>query len=174
MKSSKFLLPIVVGVLVLGFAVFIGARTFQFPNMQARPEAVLKTVPGNLKISGLSKTVELSAFEGKVVVLNFWATWCPPCVSEMPHFVAISNAYPKDVVVIGISLDEETAPVHAFLKKHKITYPVGMMNDAFGDTFGALPGIPATFILDRKLQLVKKVVGYQSFSDVDALIKPYL
>lgn len=174
MKLSKFFLPVVVGFLVCGLAVFVAARSFQFPNMQLRPEKGTQIVSGNLKISGLGKSLSLADFEGKVIVLNFWATWCPPCVSEMPHFVAISNAYPKDVVVIGISLDDDIAPVVSFLQKHNITYPVGMMNDGFSETFGNLPDIPATFILDRNRHLVKRVVGYQSFTDVDALIKPYL
>jgi len=174
MKSSKFLLPVIIGGLVLGLAVFVAARAFQFPNMQARPQKGGQIAPSTLKISGVGKSFDLSAVEGKVIVLNFWATWCPPCVSEMPHFVAISNAYPKDVVVIGISMDEDSAPVAAFLKKHNITYPVGMMNEGFEAVFGTLPGIPATFILDRNRQIVKRVVGYQSFTDVDALIKPYL
>ena len=174
MKSSKFLLPVVVGVLVAGFAMFVGARSLQFPNLQSRPSKGVQVVPGTLEVSGVGKTTTLSAFKGKVIVLNFWATWCPPCVAEMPHFVAIANAYPNDVVVVGISMDETAEPVAPFLKKNKITYPVGMMNAGFADTFGTLPGIPATFILDRNMQIVKRVVGYQSFSDIAALIKPYL
>jgi len=174
MKASKFLGFVIGGVVLLGVATLIGAWSLQFPNMQSRPQKSGQIAPANLRVSGVGKPFDLSSVEGKVLVLNFWATWCPPCVSEMPHFVAISNAYPKDVVVIGISMDDDSAPVAAFLKKHKITYPVGMMNDGFLATFGTLPGIPATFILDRNRQIVKKVVGYQSFTDVDALIKPYL
>ncbi len=174
MRSSKFLLPAAVGVLVIGFAVFIAARSFQFPNLQSRPTKGIEVVSAPLQISGVGRTFALSSFKGKVVVLNFWATWCPPCVAEMPHFVGISNAYPDDVVVIGISMDESAEPVGPFLKKHKITYPVGMMNAGFEETFGQLPGIPATFILDRQMRIVKRVVGYQSFTDIDALIKPYL
>ena len=174
MRSSKFLLPAAVGVLVIGFAVFIAARSFQFPNLQSRPTKGIEMVSAPLQISGVGKSLAVSSFKGNVIVLNFWATWCPPCVAEMPHFVGISNAYPNDVVVIGISLDETSAEVLPFLKKYKITYPVGMMNAGFEETFGTLPGIPATFILDRQMRIVKRVVGYQSFTDIDALIKPYL
>ena len=174
MRSSRFLLPGFVGVLVIGFAVFVAARSFQFPNLQSRPTTGTEVVSAPLQISGAGKTLALSSFKGKVIVLNFWATWCPPCVSEIPHFIGISNAYPKDVVVIGISVDDTSDPVLPFLKKHKVSYPVGMMNAGFEKTFGTLPGIPATFILDRQMRIVKRVVGYQSFTDIDALIKPYL
>lgn len=164
----------IITALISGFA-FIAAKSLQFPNMQKQVQSEVKLVPKTLPVSGVSgKSLTLGDFEGKVVVLNFWATWCPPCIAEMPHFVALSNAYPKDVAVIGISVDEDAAVVRAFLTKNKISYPIGMMDPAYERVFGNMPGIPTTFVLDRQLRVVKRVIGYQSFSDMDAVIKPYL
>lgn len=102
------------------------------------------------------KTFTLSdSFTGKspdVVVLDLWATWCPPCRSEIPHLVNLQNKFNgKDVRIVGVSLDQEKSTVTDFAKEHKINYTVAL--DPGGAKLGKLyqiRGIPATYVIDKK------------------------
>jgi peroxiredoxin len=128
------------------------------PQMRA-PDFTLKDLGG--------KTIKLSQFKGKVVLVNFWATWCPPCVFEMPSLEALHGKYKgKGLVVLGISLDDEPArDVPGFLAKFKkergvkITYPLVVGDESVGDAFGGIRGIPTTFLIDRKGNIAKKYIG---------------
>lgn len=176
MRLGSRFLPILIGGLVVVFAVFVGAKTVQFPRLTPPyPTSAKAILSDGLYVDGVSSSaIAFSSFKGKVVLVNFWATWCPPCVAEMPHFSAIANAYPKDLVVVGISVDNPPTPVKQFLKRHAVQYPIGLQNEGLQRVFGELPAIPTTFVLDRELRVVTRVIGYQSFSDLDTLIKPYL
>lgn len=112
------------------------------------------------------KTVKLSeAGKGKVVFLNFWATWCPPCRKEIPDIVQISKDMEKDVLVIGIDCFERSTPidnVKNFYSKNDVSYPTVVATDQkIADAFGGTPGIPTTFIYDKSGKLVEKLVGMQ-------------
>ncbi|HET7875589.1 MAG TPA: TlpA disulfide reductase family protein [Methylomirabilota bacterium] len=97
------------------------------------------------------KQVRLSDFKGKVVFLNFWATWCKPCEEEMPAMERLYRAYKnRGLVVLAISEDSEGAPVVPFVKKHELTFPIGLdPKQSVAGLYGIF-GIPATFIIDRK------------------------
>ena len=101
------------------------------------------------------KTVQLSDFKGKVVILNFWATWCPPCVAEIPDFITVQKEYgDKGVVVIGLSVDSvQPSEVAAFVKKAGINYPIVMCTDKIADAYKTEEGVPWTFFVapDGKL-----------------------
>ncbi|MDI1313575.1 TlpA disulfide reductase family protein, partial [Prosthecobacter sp.] len=94
------------------------------------------------------KTVKLSDFRGKVVVLNFWATWCPPCRREIPDLVALHEKYAEQgLVVIGVSLDEGGATsVKSFVTKAGVKYPVVMGDQETAQAYGGITSIPTTFI----------------------------
>jgi thiol-disulfide isomerase/thioredoxin len=95
--------------------------------------------------------VHPSDFKDKVLLVNFWATWCSPCIVEIPWFIEFQNKYgPKGFQVIGISLDETGAKdVVPFVKKHNMTYPVLLGDDKTADLFGGILGLPTTYIVDR-------------------------
>jgi cytochrome c biogenesis protein CcmG/thiol:disulfide interchange protein DsbE len=135
-----------------------------------------------LSASGTGKKLHLSDFKGKVRIVNFWATWCPPCRAEIPEFVKFYNEMKgRGVEIIGISLDRDGDQVVApFVKEHHITYPVVLGDESTADAYGGIRGIPTTFIIDRKGRIVKKYVGMPAAEESgihDALlhvIKPLL
>ena len=104
--------------------------------------------------------------KGKLVLVNFWATWCGPCVRETPDLVELSKEYASQgVVFIGISADRgEDAMdlVSEFVKKYQVDYPVVIDNGNLEEAFGGLRGYPTTFFIDRNGKIVKKMIGMQS------------
>ncbi len=94
--------------------------------------------------------LDLSAYRGKVVLLNFWATWCSPCQLEMPTFVVWQRQYgAQGLQVIGISMDDDSAPVRRLYQKLHLNYPVAMGDAKLGDLYGGILGLPVTFLIDR-------------------------
>jgi thiol-disulfide isomerase/thioredoxin len=105
-------------------------------------------------------SVAAESFRGKVVLLNFWATWCGPCIAEIPDLIALQERYPDDLVVIGLSVDEiPPAQVAKFAAGRGINYPVAIAPPALQAQFGGVDSIPTTFIVDRDGGLVQKHVG---------------
>jgi thiol-disulfide isomerase/thioredoxin len=95
------------------------------------------------------KRLDLNAFRGKVVLLNFWATWCAPCQVEMPSFVAWQEKYgPLGLQVIGISMDDDPALVRSLVGKLKLNYPVAMGDVNLGNLYGGVLGLPVTYLID--------------------------
>jgi peroxiredoxin len=97
------------------------------------------------------RPLALADYRGKVVVLDFWATWCIPCRQEVPHFIALQKKHgSKGLAVIGISLDDEEKPVRSFYTEFGMTYPVAMGNAAMAEQYGGILGLPVTFVIDRQ------------------------
>jgi len=102
----------------------------------------------------------LSSYRGKVVLLDFWATWCSPCLEEIPHFVQMQqNLGPQGFQAIGISMDDGPKPVEKFVQEHKLNYPVALGDSKLADSFGGILGLPVTFVINRDGQIRKKFVG---------------
>lgn len=117
------------------------------------PDFALKSLDG--------KTVKLSDFKGKVVIIDFWATWCPPCRKGIPDLISIQNEFKKDVVIIGVSLDNEKTikDVPGFAKQYGINYPIVYGNQKVVDDYGGIQGIPTAFIVDKKGNVADMHVG---------------
>lgn len=95
------------------------------------------------------KVQRLSDYRGKWVLVNFWATWCPPCMAEVPDLIALHNAHKnKDLVVIGVAMDSTREAVKKFVAKHGITYPVVMGDYTLADQVGDVPGLPTSYLYD--------------------------
>jgi peroxiredoxin len=120
--------------------------------------------------------VHLSDFKGKVVILDFWATWCGPCRSEIPHFVTLQSKYKdKGLEVVGLSLDAEGAGVvRPFAEKNDINYTMLLANDEIAHRYGGIVGIPTTFVVDRQGRIVKKFFGVTSPETFEQAIQPLL
>ncbi len=123
-------------------------------SAQAAPDFKLKGLDG--------KAVQLSDFKGKVIILDFWATWCPPCKAEIPGFIQLQEQYGEDLIIIGISLDQAgPQAVEPFAKKKGINYPVLYgYGTQVPQQYGGVSGIPTTFVIDRDLKVQRKYVGY--------------
>ena len=122
------------------------------------------------------KDVSLADFRGKVVIIDFWATWCPPCVKEIPHFIELYEQYKdKGLAMLGISLDREGAGVvKAFVQKYQIKYPIMMTDGKVDKAFGPITSIPTTFLINSAGNITKKYVGYNSKAVFEADIKKLL
>lgn len=104
--------------------------------------------------------LKLSDYKGKIVLVDFWATWCPPCRRGIPDLIDIQKKYSEKVVIIGISLDTETKPdVIPFIKQYGINYPVVYGNMEVVQAYGNIQAIPTSFIIDQNGQIVDKHVG---------------
>jgi thiol-disulfide isomerase/thioredoxin len=115
-------------------------------------------------------------FLGKVVILNFWATWCPPCLEEIPSFIELQNQYGTEgLEVIGISTDlEGAAIVRPFMEQWGINYQIVLADGAVRNAYGGINALPTTFIMDRRGNMVEHYVGYRSKQTFEAAILPLL
>jgi thiol-disulfide isomerase/thioredoxin len=119
------------------------------------------------------KLVKSSDFDGKVVILDFWATWCPPCKAEIPSFIELQKKYgEKGLAVVGVSLDEQgSSVVKQFMKEFGMNYPVVMGDVKLMQDFGGT-AIPTTFVIDRSGKIVAKHVGFASKETFENEITP--
>jgi peroxiredoxin len=139
-----------------GTAVSGGELTPSVPAVDPAGSAPAFTLPD---ING--KVSSLSDYEGKVVILDFWATWCPPCKREIPDFIDLQKQFgSKGVQVVGIGLDEP-GKLAAFARQYGMNYPVLVGNQEIAANYGGIEGIPTTFIIDRSGKIVSSFVGYR-------------
>jgi thiol-disulfide isomerase/thioredoxin len=105
--------------------------------------------------------VKLSDLRGKAVVLNFWATWCPPCKEEIPYFVEMQKRYgAQGLQVVGVATDYEDAKdVAKFASDEAINYPILLGQEAVAQQYGGLDYLPTTFYIDRNGRVVDRVFG---------------
>jgi cytochrome c biogenesis protein CcmG/thiol:disulfide interchange protein DsbE len=126
-------------------------------------------------ISTDGKELKLSDFKGKIVLLDFWATWCGPCRRGIPDLIDLQKKYKDDLVVIGISLDRETKnDVIPFIKEFKINYSVVYGDAAVVKAYGNIQSIPTSFVIDREGKLVDQHVGLMPKSVYENEIKKLL
>jgi peroxiredoxin len=122
------------------------------------------------------KTIRSSDIKGKIVILDFWATWCAPCRAEIPGFIDLQKQYGKDgVAVIGVSLDEgEPSAVKKFAEKLGVNYPILLGDQKIVSAFGGIDAIPTTFIIDREGGIASRHFGLTEKADLEKNIKPLL
>ena len=106
------------------------------------------------------KRIDAADLRGKIVLVDFWATWCVPCESEIPHLVAWQQQYgARGLQVIGLSLDDTSGPVRSYAAKHNIQYPIAMADDRTIAAFGGVLGLPVNVVLGRDGKTIAKHVG---------------
>jgi cytochrome c biogenesis protein CcmG/thiol:disulfide interchange protein DsbE len=151
--------------------VAVGAGYYLFGRSESKATNALKPglppaeatgVAPAFTLTGLDgKPVSLADFRGKVVVLDFWATWCPPCKREIPDFIESQKTYgPRGVQIVGIALDEP-GKVQAFAQQNGMNYPVLLGTDEISARYGGIEGIPTTFIIDKTGKIVNKFEGFR-------------
>jgi peroxiredoxin len=140
---------VILAVMYLASAACTTARAVKSP----------KTAPGFALNDSQGVPIRLSDYKGKVVLLNFWATWCHGCVLEVPWFIEFQERY-KDsgLSVIGVSMDEGWKPVKAFVEEKRVNYPVVIGNEDLGKLYG-LNSMPMTLLIDRSGEIAASYTG---------------
>lgn len=160
-------------VLILGSALSCGAR--QDDQYGPRPDWEIKLPSG--------QEVKAKDYDGKVLIVDFWATWCPPCRKEIPGFIALKKEYgDQGLEIVGFSFDRDEAAHEKFLKENKVNYlSIFAQNEEgrkvvklFEKSIGEIKGIPTTLVIDRKGNIVFKHVGFAPKEDFEKVVKPLL
>ncbi len=176
------LVVLLAGVGVHGCGAINGQKTAA--NEKADPKT-FKPAP-DVTFKGLDgKDVALSSLKGKVVVVNFWATWCEPCQIEIPWLIEFQKKFAdKNFTIVGAAMDEEGASVVApYIAKEKfdvngekllINYPIVLGSDEIGDKFGGILGLPTSYVITRDGKIAKHIMGLVGHDDWESAIQSNL
>ena len=152
----------------------------------AKPDAAMATAEPEVAFKDLDgKDVRLDSFKGKVVLVNFWASWCEPCQVEIPWLIEMQQKYASQgFTVLGVDVDDESSTtVSGYCTKERfnvngekllINYPILRGDDAVADKFGGLLGYPTTFLISRDGKIVKKTQGLIDYEEITKAIESQL
>jgi cytochrome c biogenesis protein CcmG/thiol:disulfide interchange protein DsbE len=183
---KKSVLVIIAVVAVIGATYFADRATRQprkgtvslsVASGKPAPEITLKDLEG--------KDISLAQYKGKVVLVNFWATWCEPCQVEIPWLIDMQQKYAaKGFTILGIAMDEEGAKVVTpWVQKERfdvngtksqMNYPIVIGNDAAADKFGGLLGYPTSVLVNRDGKIIKRITGIISPDEISKSIESQL
>jgi cytochrome c biogenesis protein CcmG, thiol:disulfide interchange protein DsbE len=134
-----------------------------------------KPAPAFVRADLEGHRISLRAQRGNVVLLNFWATWCAPCLQELPRFAAWQSRYgPSGFQVIAVSMDDADTPVRALVQKLHLDLPVVMGDARLGTRYGGVLGLPITFLIDRRGMVVARLEGATDLDALDRQIRSLL
>jgi len=162
---------VIAGMLYAGFHFARRAGSDSADNVMKNrpaPDFTLETLDG--------KTMRLSDFHGKAVLLNFWATWCGPCKIETPWLVELQDKYgSQGLQIVGVAMDDSGKDeIAKFAKEMGMNYPVLLGKEAVGDAYGGIPYLPESFFIGRDGKIVDKIMGIDSRSVIEDHIKKVL
>lgn len=119
--------------------------------------------------------IQLSSFHGKVVILDYWATWCAPCKIEIPHLIELQKKYEgQGLQVIGISMDDGPEPVKVFAHELGMNYPIAMGDVKVAEAYGGVLGLPVAFLIDRQGRINRKLVGDAEMQSLEPDVRKLL
>jgi thiol-disulfide isomerase/thioredoxin len=185
---KKILIIVATVVVLIGVTIYADRATrlsTKASGVRLAADADGKPAP-DLKLKDLNdKDVSLADYKGKVVLLNFWATWCDPCRVEIPWLIDMQNKYgPRGFTVVGVAMDEEGKPVVApFIAKERfdvkgaqlpMSYPILIGTDEAADKFGGILGYPTSFLINREGKQVMKLQGLKSYEEIAQAIESQL
>jgi len=121
------------------------------------------------------KPLHLANFHGKLILLNFWASWCGPCLEEMPRFSQWQRTYgARGLQVIGISMDDDPAAVAAVLKRRPVAYPIAVGDAQLGELYGGVLGLPLTYLIGTDGRILARYQGEYALGDLESAINTSL
>jgi cytochrome c biogenesis protein CcmG/thiol:disulfide interchange protein DsbE len=140
------------------------ANTMSAAEGKAAPDFLLKDLGG--------KEISLDDYKGKVIFLNFWATWCPPCRQEIPGFIKAYEKHKDDgLVILGVAVSDREESVKSYVEKSNMTYPIAMGDSKIIKDYRPGNAIPATIIIDRDGNIFHKHVGFMEQSAVEEIFQ---
>ena len=150
--------------LMLLVALVFPGKAISAGQGQQAPDFSLKDLKGN--------SVTLADYKGKVVFLNFWATWCPPCRQEIPDFIKAYDKHKADgLVILGVAVSDRENSVKSFVERNKINYPVALGDMKIVQDYDPGQYIPATIVIDRNGNIHDKHVGIMDISQVEKIFQ---
>lgn len=156
--------------LLISVILFAGSAGFAMGQI---PKSPIKAIDFTLTdINGKSHT--LSAYKDKIVMLNFWASWCPPCREEMPSMQKMYDNWDKNkFILLAVNVDEGREKVKEFAKKNSYTFPILIDSDRMVSKKYEVSGIPTTYLIDEKGRILQRVVGSRHWSseEIQRMIK---
>jgi len=127
------------------------------------PDFKLNTIDG--------KEIKLTDFKGKKIILNFWATRCPPCREEIPYFVKFYNENKNKIEIIGVAVGSKENEVIEIVKKYRITYPVCISDKNIEKLYGPINAVPTSFIIDENGYIKEKKIGMMTEEELKRILK---
>jgi len=173
-KTSLALIAIVLLVAVIYYK--LGRRSFTSSRSSHALATGSHAVAPEFSLQDLDgKPLDLQSYRGKVVLLDFWATWCAPCRTEIPHFVKLQSQYSdQGLQIIGISMDDGAKPVRQFYQEFKMNYPVAVGNEQVAEAYGGVLGLPVTFLIGRDGRIAAKFTGAVEIATLEQAIQAEL
>jgi cytochrome c biogenesis protein CcmG/thiol:disulfide interchange protein DsbE len=172
-RTHRAVLPLLFGLLVVVGVFTFGPTIAGSHDTELSPEG---TAPGWTFPRSDGSFLRHTDLAGDVVVLNFWATWCPPCRKEIPEFIELSREFADEgVTFVGVSLDEKGwEAVRPFVRQEQIPYPIVLGTASGVEAFGGIRAIPVTLLIDREGTIADRMVGYTSREELKAKIEQVL
>jgi thiol-disulfide isomerase/thioredoxin len=174
---------------VAGLGLLLAARTFlpratvaaSRPAVDGASQPVIRFVknpemaPALQAVDILGKSVNKDNWAGKVVLVNFWATWCPPCREEIPELLELKKEFKDQFEIVGISEDDDPpASVLKFAQQKRMTYPIVMATQELIDAYGGVPALPTSFLIDTQGRVVQKHSGLYPIESYELEIRSLL
>jgi len=175
-KQGKVLVGALLAVLVVAGLYLVNRYWIAPATQRAGKLTGIRPMAPPFSLTDLNgRKLELADHKGKVVLLDFWATWCGPCRIEIPGFVRLQERYrDQGLVVIGISLDDSPEPVREFYREFRMNYAVAMGNDRVTELYGGIIGLPTNFLIGRDGRIYSRHIGATDVSAFEEEIKELL
>jgi cytochrome c biogenesis protein CcmG, thiol:disulfide interchange protein DsbE len=160
---------IVVLIAALGLLAAVYLGTHRRPRAVTAAGRDRQAPAPRLKLVDLNgRAIDTASYDGRVVLINFWAAWCTPCAEEIPHIVALQEKYgSQGFQTIGISMDDKEAALREFYQKYKMNYPVIIGNQNVAQEYGGILGLPTSFLVGRDGRIRFKTSGLADFPKLE-------